>query len=170
MRGKQSEDNVRLVLKILKDQGVICSYRKTNQGGSEDLCGIDFYISLKLKGVRVDVPLQVKSSQFGVNKHYANPRSESAPIEAINGQSQELRKEIIAVVMKYKKLLGDTDSPKPKVEERPPHRVKLDQYKADKIRELYSHGVCKRELSEIYGVTESCIKNVIYNVSWVARV
>lgn len=47
-----------------------------------------------------------------------------------------------------------------------PHRVKLSLKHAKEIRMLHGEGYSKEELAEKYGVTVSCIKNVIYGVSW----
>lgn len=47
-----------------------------------------------------------------------------------------------------------------------PHRIKLNRKFASEIRSLHKEGYSKEELAERYGVTVSCIKNVIYGVSW----
>jgi hypothetical protein len=47
-----------------------------------------------------------------------------------------------------------------------PHRVKLSLKHAKEIRVLHKEGVSKEELASRYKVTVSCIKNVIYRVSW----
>lgn len=47
-----------------------------------------------------------------------------------------------------------------------PHKVKLNLKHAKEIRMLYRQGWDKETLAEKYKVTVSCIKNVIYGVSW----
>jgi hypothetical protein len=47
-----------------------------------------------------------------------------------------------------------------------PHRVKLSLKHAKEIRMLHKEGLTKEELASRYKVTVSCIKNVIYRVSW----
>lgn len=49
-----------------------------------------------------------------------------------------------------------------------PHRIKLNLKHATEIRMLYREGWAKKDLADKYGVTVSCVKNVIYGVSWKA--
>jgi hypothetical protein len=98
IRGRESEANTRAVLGQLKAAGQIVSWRQTERLSQEDLQGIDFVIAILIKGRRIEVALQVKSSMKGIKVHYEKRRD----IYAVNGQSLELKNQILAVIRDYK--------------------------------------------------------------------
>ena len=83
IRGRESEINVDRVLGKLKDEHLIDDYRYTGNNTPEDHQGIDFVVTKDGD----DIPLQVKSSNRGLGKHYKKYGEE---IPAVNGQSSGL--------------------------------------------------------------------------------
>ena len=79
----ESEINVDRVLGKLKDEHLIDDYRYTGNNTPEDHQGIDFVVTKDGD----DIPLQVKSSNRGLGKHYKKYGEE---IPAVNGQSSGL--------------------------------------------------------------------------------
>lgn len=106
IRGRASEQNTRAALKELLSLKEITSYRSTDWGSRDDRSGIDFYFSLNIKGKRVEVPLQVKSSKFGMAVHHGK----YGDIHCVNGQSPDLKRQIQAIIMDYRIKLGSKTS------------------------------------------------------------
>jgi len=100
IRGFQSEAKAKEVLHELWKEKAILSYRRTDRGSKDDLCGIDFYFSILLKGRRIEVPLQVKSSWAGIKDHYS--KEQKRDIYAVNAQAPDLKNQIIAIIKDYK--------------------------------------------------------------------
>lgn len=64
--------------------------------------GIDFFFALSIKGRRIEIPLQVKSSWAGILHH----KSYGSNIYAVNGQSPRLREHIEAIIDDYNSQFG----------------------------------------------------------------
>lgn len=97
IRGRQSEENARRVLKELFQMGLIERFRQTDRGSFEDRCGIDFYFTLSIKGCRIDIPLQVKSSVTGILEH----ERKKLNIKVVNGQAPDLKEHIKTIIQEY---------------------------------------------------------------------
>jgi hypothetical protein len=90
------------VLRDLFREGLISSFRPTKRGSVDELHGIDFYFSINIKGKRVEIPLQVKSSWAGVKSH----NSHYGDIHCVNGQSPHLSQQIENIIYDYQSKLG----------------------------------------------------------------
>lgn len=102
IRGKASEEKTKSVLRALFKEGIITNYRKTDPLSVDDRNGIDFYIAIHIKGKRVELPLQVKSSLTGILNH-----TKKSDIYAVNGQADNLREQIIELIQIYKSTFDE---------------------------------------------------------------
>lgn len=100
IRGRESESKTLSVLRELKAEQLISNYRKTDRLSKDDLCGIDFYFSILIKGRRIEIPLQVKSSWGGVRSH--QEKENRRDIYAVNAQAPDLRNQIVSIIKDYK--------------------------------------------------------------------
>lgn len=104
IRGAQSENNTRIVLSALVDEGTVLNFRQTAPNSIDDQTGIDFYFAILINGKRVEIPLQVKSSDSGIKKHNA---FDGGSIPAVNGQASDLRSQISRIIDDYKASLSN---------------------------------------------------------------
>lgn len=65
IRGLKAEENVALALLEMQNRRDISTFRRTKRFSRDDLQGIDFWIRYKCMWI----PLQVKSSEYGVQEH-----------------------------------------------------------------------------------------------------
>ena len=116
IRGRESELKALSVLRELHKEKLITNYRKTDPLSKDDLCGIDFYFSILLKGRRIEIPLQVKSSWGGVRSH--QEKENRRDIYAVNAQAPDLRNQIVSIIKDYKSAFESEESPMAVVKEK----------------------------------------------------
>ncbi len=99
-RGDESEANVLLTLKRLRREGLIAGFAATAAGDKADRRGVDFWVFMCTPwGLRVEIPLQVKSSHCGIRKHDLQAeRLGEEKIQPINGQSAALYDDIVKIL------------------------------------------------------------------------
>lgn len=103
LRGWDSEKYVSNILEKLKIEGLIKDWRQSVRKQNEDLNGIDFQICFTHKwGFRVEVPLQVKSSEQNLNEHKLRFGQD---IFAVNGQSNTVENDIRKIVSKIRRAI-----------------------------------------------------------------
>jgi hypothetical protein len=101
-RGQESEQNVALVLRGLREDGVIVGFRRTRHYSHDDRQKIDFF--LFFEHVR-RMPLQVKSSHLGVrvHRHYYG----EVPCVLGRGPSFKIRTHILQLIEQHLKGVVD---------------------------------------------------------------
>lgn len=93
-KGRLSERNVRRVLQMLRDEGVIRGFRQTRRHSADDREGIDFFIFTEAKRI----PLQVKSSIGGAALHYHY--TDKAWVPCVIGQNsfRSIRRQLLTII------------------------------------------------------------------------
>jgi hypothetical protein len=102
--GLDSEDTVRNNLGILKRQGVILDYQKTDD--LDDMAGVDFIVWVKLGSDTAMIPLQVKTGKFGAVVH-KRKHGRTIPVVYIKHKGKTVEEQIINIIEMYKRgLIG----------------------------------------------------------------
>lgn len=103
--GDESEINVQMTLQRLLKQGYVKAFRRTVKDSSDDRSGIDFYITVQSNGKRIEIPLQVKSTEEQMREHAAYPNQD---IPAVNGQRDDIEAKIIEILESYNEKPEET--------------------------------------------------------------
>lgn len=102
-KGRESELIVRNELQRLKNNGVILHYMGHAKYSGADRSGKDFTIIIcNHAKMRVEIPLQVKSSMFGIEKHNKVGAGKGVFIPAVDGQSPRLELDLMDIINQYK--------------------------------------------------------------------
>ena len=108
-RGTESEANVMLTLKRLHREGLIDGFSPSAGGDRDDRRGVDFRVYLRSSaGVRLEIPLQVKSSARGMRDHREKAATfKTQRIAVVNGQSQTIHADILRALKPFMDRLAE---------------------------------------------------------------
>lgn len=116
VQGWASERAVLSALYHLINEGYIEKAWQTEPGSIDDRKGVDIRMAMRINGKRIEIPLQVKSSAYGVQAHNSRPDQD---IACVNGQSPTLQEDLLEIIGQYsgipsksvKKKVKDTLGP-----------------------------------------------------------